>query len=313
MIHNFDELLGTAIEISQKRSAPIRIAVAAGEDEAALSALVEAKRLGLAEGLLIGKKDQIQKSIEKNDYAEAHHFEIIDIADENEICERTIEAIHFKEADIILKGRVKSALLLKAAFNSQKGLRTDRIISDTFVFEYPQRNGANKLLMITDGGFNLAPDLQQKIQILENAVAVAHSLGNENPNVAVLSAAETVNPNLQSTVDAAIISKMNDRGQIKGCTVDGPLALDNAISEEAAKVKGIHSPIAGNADILLFPTIEAANISAKAITYFANVRLAHATIGAKAPILIPSRNDTPESKLLTIALNIILINTRGQK
>lgn len=311
MIHNFDELLNSAIAISRERQTPVRIVVAAGEDDAALSALVEAKRLGIADGLLIGDKDLILKSIDENDYSEARNFEIIDIADEQEICERTVEAIHFKEAEIILKGRVKSASLLRAAFHAQKGLRTDRVISDTFVFEYPARKSDNKLLMLTDGGFNLTPDLQQKIQILENAVAVAHALGNSNPSVAVLSAVETVNPNLQSTIDAAIISKMNERGQIKGCIVDGPLAMDNAISDEAARVKGIRSPVAGKADILLCPSIESANISAKAITYFANIRLAHATIGAKAPILIPSRNDTPDSKLLTIALNIVLSHNRG--
>ena len=177
---------------------------------------------------------------------------------------------------------------------------------DTFVFEFPERSGENKLLMITDGGFNLAPNLQEKIQILENAIQVAHALGNKLPKVAVLSAAETVNPNLQSTVDAAIISKMNQRGQIKGCIVDGPLALDNAISEEAARIKGIDSPVAGKADILLFPNIESANMTAKGTTYFAHLRLAHATMGAKAPILIPSRNDTADSKLLTLALNVII-------
>jgi len=311
MIHNFDDMLQRSIDISHERSALPRIAVAAGDDLAALSALVEAKKLGLAEGLLIGNKERITRTISENGFEEANDFEIIDTADEKSICERTIEAIHFKEAEIILKGKVKSASLLRAAFDSQKGLRTGRIISDTFIFEYPDVNQKKRLLMITDGGFNPAPDLHQKIQILENSVEVAHALGNELPKVAVLSAAETVNPGLQSTVDAAIIAKMNDRGQIRNCIVDGPLAMDNAISEEAARVKGIKSPVAGKADILLCPTIEAANMTAKAIAYFAHVKLAHATIGAKAPILIPSRNDTSESKLLTIALNIVILNNRG--
>lgn len=306
MIHNFSELLEKARDVSAQRERPVRVVVAAANDNAALSALLKANEMDIADGLLIGNKQLITETLQNAGVKDLNCFEIIEADDEKSICQRAIAAIHAGEAEIVLKGKVKSASLLKAAFDSQKGLRTGKIISDTFLFEYPDRPGENKLMMITDGGFNLTPDLNEKIQILENAVQVAHALGNDNPKVAILSAAETVNPKLQSTVDAAIISKMNQRGQIKGCIVDGPLALDNAVSEEAARIKGIDSPVAGKADILLFPNIESANITAKATTYFSHFRLAHATMGAKAPILIPSRNDTADAKLLTLALNVVI-------
>ncbi|MDZ7341826.1 MAG: bifunctional enoyl-CoA hydratase/phosphate acetyltransferase [candidate division KSB1 bacterium] len=304
-INNFDELLQQATRISERSERPVRVAIAAANDRAALEAIMDAKRLQLADGLLIGHKNQILKSLDEVNIRH-DEFEIVEANDEAGICRRTVQAIHNGEADIILKGKVKTATLLKAVMDAEHGLRTGRLISDTFVFEWPERQDPNKLMIITDGGFNLAPDLNQKIQILENAVQVMHALGHPNPRVAVVSAVETVNPALQSTVDAAILAKMNERGQIKGCIVDGPLALDNAISAEAAQQKGIQSPVAGKADILLFPNIESANLTAKGTTYFAKLRLAHATMGARAPVLIPSRADTADAKLLTLALNVII-------
>lgn len=305
MIQNFDQLLEEAKKISQRSAQPIKVVIAAGNDKAALEAVQDAKKMRLADGLLIGNKELILKTLEELNI-DRNEFEIIAANEEMEICRRTVQAIHEGKAEIILKGKVKTATLLKAVMDAEHGLRTGRVISDTFVFEWPNRTEPNKLMIITDGGFNLAPDLNQKIQILENAVQVMHALGNPNPKVAVVSAVETVNPALQSTMDAAILAKMNERGQIKGCIVDGPLALDNAISLESAQQKGIQSPVAGRADILLFPNIESANLTAKGTTYFANLRLAHATMGAKAPVLIPSRSDTADAKLLTLALNVII-------
>jgi phosphate butyryltransferase len=171
--------------------------------------------------------------------------------------------------------------------------------------EYPNRTG-NKFVMITDGGMTLAPDLSNKIELIKNAVEVAHALGNTNPKVAILSATEFVLPNLPSTLDAAALSKMNDRGQIRGCVVDGPLALDNALSPDAAEEKGIVSPVAGRAEILVAANIESANSLAKSTTYFANLRLAHVIVGARIPILIPSRSDKGDAKLLSIAMGIVM-------
>jgi len=305
MINTFDELIEAAKKIGQQQERPTRIVIAAGNDKAALEAIQAAKKMNIADGLLVGNKELIFRSLDELGIIR-NEFEIIAADEETEICRRTVQTINDGAAEIILKGKVKTATLLKAVMHAEHGLRTGRLISDAFVFEWINRPESNKLMIITDGGFNLAPDLNQKIQILENAVQVMHALGNPNPKVAVLSAVETVNPALQSTVDAAILAKMNERGQIKGCVVDGPLALDNAISLESAQQKGIQSPVAGKADILLFPNIESANLTAKATTYFANLRLAHATMGAKAPVLIPSRSDTADAKLLTLALNVII-------
>ena len=305
MIQNFDQLLEEAKRMSERSEQPVKVVVAAGNDKAAVEAIQDAKRMKLADALLVGNKELILKTLDELNI-DRNEFEIIEADEETGICRRTVQAIHNGEAEIILKGKVKTATLLKAVMDAEHGLRTGRLISDAFVFEWPDRPDANKLMIITDGGFNLAPDLNQKIQILENAVQVMHALGNPNPKVAVVSAVETVNPGLQSTVDAAILAKMNERGQIKGCIVDGPLALDNALSLESAQQKGIQSPVAGKADILLFPNIESANLTAKGTTYFANLRLAHATMGARAPVLIPSRSDTADAKLLTLALNVII-------
>ncbi|MFZ5518783.1 MAG: bifunctional enoyl-CoA hydratase/phosphate acetyltransferase [Candidatus Zhuqueibacterota bacterium] len=305
MICNFDQLIEHAQKQSISQARPVRVVVAAGNDSAALEALALAKKMDMADGLLVGDRAQIIAAMESLEI-DPVQFTIVDAAGEKDICYRTVQQIHDGNAEIILKGKVKTATLLKAILDADHGLRTGRLISDAFLFEWPERKSENKLLIITDGGFNLAPNLEQKIQILENAIQVAHALGNDNPRVAVLSAVETVNPNLPSTVDAAILSKMNERGQITGCIVDGPLALDNAISEESAAQKGIKSPVAGRADILLFPNIESANIAAKGTTYFSGLRLAHATMGARAPVLIPSRSDTADAKLLTLALNVIM-------
>jgi phosphate butyryltransferase len=194
---------------------------------------------------------------------------------------------------------------MKTVLHEESGLRTGRLLSDIFIMEYPVRL-ENKFVMITDGGMTLAPDLKNKVELINNAVEVAHALGNPSPKVAVLSATEFVVPSLQSTLDAAALSKMNERGQIKGCVVDGPFALDNAISTDAADEKRINSPVAGKAEILIAANIESANSLAKSTTFFAGLRLAHVIVGGRVPILIPSRADKSDAKLLSIALGVIM-------
>jgi phosphate butyryltransferase len=299
-INTFDELLSHVKSLSKRT-----VVIAAADNDAALSAIIEAKKLNIADGILIGNAKKIQDILEELNYKNIDDFRIIDEKDDRSAALKSIELIRSKEADILLKGKLSSSLLLKSVLDNEKGLRTGNLLSDVFIFEYPERNG-NKLIMISDGGINLSPDLNQKIEIIKNAVTVAHALGNMNPKVAILSSAETVNPNLPGTIDAAIISKMNDRGQIKGCTIDGPLAIDNAISPESAKEKGINSPVAGNANILIVNNIETGNIFAKSTTYFAKYRLGHVVMGAKAPILIASRSDKPDAKLLSICLGILM-------
>jgi len=209
------------------------------------------------------------------------------------------------EASIIMKGSVDTASLMRSILDETSGLRTGRILSDVFIFEYPPRQG-NRFVMITDGGVTTSPDLKAKVELINNAVEVAHRLGNPMPRVAVLSATEYVTTALTSTLDAACLAKMSDRGQIKGCIVDGPLALDNALSEEAAREKGIGSQVAGRAEILLAPGIEAANSLAKGTTYFGGLRQAHVIVGARVPILIPSRADKSDARLLSMALGMIM-------
>jgi len=223
-----------------------------------------------------------------------------------------MEAMARGEAEILMKGGVDTATLIKMALQPESGLRTGRLLSDVFVFEYAARP-ANRLVMITDGGLNIAPDLEAKVQLIQNAVAVAHALGNANPKVAVLSASEFVQANMPSSVDAAALAQMNARGQIQGCVVDGPLALDNALEAHAAGEKGIRSAVAGAAEILLCPTIECANMLAKSTTYIGNARLAHVIVGARIPILIPSRADKSDAKLLSLALGMVMAATAAGK
>jgi phosphate butyryltransferase len=184
--------------------------------------------------------------------------------------------------------------------DKEKGLRISDVISDVLAYEHP-----HGIKLMSDGGINILPELHEKVAIIRNAVQVAHALGMANPKVALLSAVEAVNPKMPSTVDASIISMMNARNQITGCQVEGPLAFDNAIDIEAAKIKGIVSPVAGKADILIVPNIESGNIFGKALTYYCHYRVAHVVMGTKVPILIPSRADDGETKMLCMAMGLL--------
>jgi phosphate butyryltransferase len=299
MIKNFEELLITASSITDKR-----VVVAFPNNEETLLAVTQALSKRLANFILVGDEAIIRKKITLDGGIPAG-IEIINEPVVNNALHASIDIIRQGRGDVLLKGGVDTGTLMKVVLHEESGLRTGRLLSDVFIFEYPIRK-ENKLIMITDGGLTLSPNLQDKVELINNAVEVAHSLGNMNPRVAVLSATEFVNPKLQSTVDAAELTKMNEDGQIKGCTVYGPLALDNAISVEAADEKGIKSPVAGNAEILVLPSIEAANIFAKGTTYLAGFRLAHVIVGGKIPILIPSRADKSDAKMLSIALGVMM-------
>ena len=296
MITSMDELLQSSC-----KGDSVRVAVVAADDEAALSAMIAAASLRISTPLLFGDEKKIATLLQKVEGGVGTTFEIRHVPDENEAAVQAVASVRKGEAQILLKGKIKTALLLKAVLDSEKGLRLNRLLSDVFLFENVHRSG-RRLMIITDGGVTLKPDLKQKIEIIENAVFVMHTLGIAVPKVALLSAVETVNPSLPSTLDAAIITKMNHRGQIKGCIIDGPLALDNAVSPAAARTKELHTPIAGQADILVCPDIESANMLAKSMCYFAGFRLGHVMVGAVAPVLIPSRADNADSKLLSVAL-----------
>lgn len=202
-----------------------------------------------------------------------------------------------------MKGLVKTSTLLKAVLDKEFGLRTDRLLSHVAVVEVP---GVNRLIFVTDGGMVIRPTLEQKVQIIQNAVEVARKLGYEIPKVGLIAAVETVNPDMPETMEAAIIAKMNERGQIKNCKIDGPLGIDNALSIYAAEVKGVKGDVAGHADILVVPDIHSGNFLGKSAVYFANGRIAGIIAGAKVPVIVISRADTSDSKFASIALAIAL-------
>jgi phosphate butyryltransferase len=296
MIRNFDEMLAQVKKLSGKK-----VIIAGAQTPSALEAAVLAKQEGLADSILIGDKAVILDILKKDFPNFVDSFEIVDTgSDLKKACEETVRYAKEGLGDIILKGKADTALLLKAALDKVTGVRASDVISDVLAFEHPER-----IIFMSDGGINLYPELKEKIAIINNAVKVAHSFDCPKPKVALLAAVESVNPKMPCTIDASLLSKMNDRGQIKGCIVDGPLAFDNAINEEAARIKGIKSEVAGHADILIVPNIEAGNIFGKTLTYYCNYRVAHVVMGTKVPILIASRADTGETKMLCIAMGVL--------
>jgi len=296
MIKSFKELFANL-----KTKGREKIIVAGGEDIETLKALKDCYDYGFGEGILVGDKAEIEKCISilgKGDFIK----EIIEAKGDEDKARKAVEKV--KEGGTLLKGKIKTATLLKAVLNKEWGLRTDKIVSDVFIFE-DKREGNSKLVLMSDGGVNLKPDVKTLIAIVNNAVEVAHKLGIKTPKVALLAAVETINPDMEETIKAGMISKMNERKQITGCIIDGPLALDNAISEFAARKKGITSPVAGKADILIVPDIAAGNIFGKALTYYANYQVGHTLVGTEAPVIIPSRADKSEVKLNCIAVSIL--------
>ncbi len=300
-IRSFEEMLATVRTLPRRR-----VAIAGGQNAAALHAGIEAQELGLGTPVFVGPADSIRAlAREKFPSFDIDAAEIIDVRDEVEIAARSVAIVRAGEADILLKGAVNTPTLMRAALSSKTGLRAGSLLSDTFVFEYPDEDGP-RLIMITDGGVTLQPTIQQKVEILKNAVVVSHALGNPIPRVAILAASETINPNVAATMDAAVIQKMNRTGQIEGCIVEGPMALDVAVSRKAAAIKGTASDVAGQADILVTASIDTANALAKSTTYFAGYRLSHVIVGGTAPILIASRSDTADAKLLSVALGSLM-------
>lgn len=293
MYKNFDEMVA-AVKTGRRGT----VVIAAAQTESVLDAAILAKQDELADCLLVGDKPEIQVLLQKMAPELANGFEIVDVgADLNQAAKRSVELVREGKGDIILKGKTDSGQLLRAVLDKEKGLRESDVISDVLAYEHP-----DGLKLLSDGGVNLYPDLKEKIAIVKNAVQVAHSLGSPMPKVALLTAVETVNPKMQSTIDAALISRMNARKQITGCIVEGPLAFDNAVDAEAARIKGIESPVAGQAEVFIVPNIEAGNIFGKMLGYYCGWRVAHVVVGTKAPILIPSRADRGELKMLCMAM-----------
>ena len=293
MFKNFNEMV---VNVKAKRRGTVIIAAA--QTESVLQAAILAQEENLADCLLVGDKSLILSMLEQLDPGHCYRFEIVDVGNDLvKAAEMSVQLAKEGKGDIILKGKTDSGLLLHSVLDKEKGLRISPVISDVLAYEHPEG-----LKLLSDGGVNIAPNLEEKIAIVKNAVEVAHYMGSSQPKVALLAAVETVNPKMQAAIDAAVISQMNKRNQITGCIVEGPLAFDNAVSLEAAKIKGIESPVAGNADIFIVPNIEAGNIFGKLLTYYCGYRVAHVIVGTKAPILIPSRADSGELKMLCMAM-----------
>ena len=297
MLRTFKEVLNKA-----KDYGPKKMAVASAGAEDVLRAVEAARKEGLADSILVGDKKEIIQVAEKMGIDPAD-YEIIDQPDKTETARCAVELVRNKKVSILMKGMMGTARLLKAVLDKEIGLRTNRLLSHAYVLEV---KNYNRIIVITDGAMNISPDLNQKAQIIQNAIYFCHALGIEKPKVAALTAVELVNPVMPATIDAACLAKMSERGQIVGGTVDGPLAFDNAISKEAALHKGIESPVSGEVDILLAPDIEAANIFAKGLVYLAKAQPAGVLLGAKAPVVLVSRTDSAESKLYSIALGVLM-------
>ncbi|MDR1625776.1 MAG: phosphate butyryltransferase [Spirochaetia bacterium] len=275
-----------------------RIAVAGAADLPVLEAVRAAAEAGIAEALLVGDRRAIEEMGAKIGL-DVSKSEIIDIADPAGAAAKAVSLVRENSAQILMKGFVSTETLLRAVLNKESGLPTGKLLSHAGIFESPHYA---KLFCVTDAAMNIAPALEEKLVILNNAVSLFHRLGEENPKVAAVAAVETVNPKMEATLHAAMMAQMNRRGQIKGCVVDGPLALDNAVSKEAAAHKNIAGEVAGNADIILVPDIEAGNLLYKSLVFLGGALTAGIIIGAKAPIVLTSRADSEKSKLYSIAL-----------
>lgn len=290
-----------------KNLKPVPTAVAHPCDASALSGAVEAANLGLILPILVGPRDKII-AIAENDKIDINNLEIIDAPHSHASALKAVELVREGNAELLMKGSLHTDELMSAVVSREGGLRTERRISHVFVMDVPTYH---KVLLVTDGAINIAPTLEDKIDICQNAIDLLVSL-HVKPKVAILAAVETVNSKMPSTIDAAALCKMADRGQIKGAILDGPLAFDNAISKEAAAIKRIHSAVAGDPDILLAPDLEAGNILAKQLSFLANADSAGLVLGARVPIILTSRADSVRSRIASCGIAMLAAHARRQ-
>lgn len=275
-----------------------RVAVAAAEDEPVLLAINDATKQGIVDPILVGNKLKIQKIAEANNI-DLTNFEIIDETDPAKSARAAVQLVKDDAAQILMKGLVSTPDFLRAVINKDYGLRKGELLSHIGFFE---TKFYHKLIALTDAAQNVAPDINDKVAMINNSVDLFNRLGIECPKIALIAAIESVNPKMTATTDAALLTMMNRRNQIKGCLIDGPLAFDNAISKEAAEHKGIISNVAGDADLIFAHNIEVANALYKSFTYFGGATVAAIILGASVPIVLTSRADSDKSKLMSIAL-----------
>jgi len=288
---------------------PVPTAVVHPCEATALSGAVEAAQKSLITPILVGPKDEIARTAKSAGLSLAN-LEIVDVSDSHASARRAVELVREGRAEVLMKGSLHTDELMSAIVSREGGLRTGRRISHAFVMDVPTYH---KVLIVTDGAINIAPTLEDKVDICQNAIDLAISLGCEKPKVAILAAVETVNSKMSATLDAAALCKMSERGQIKGGVLDGPLAFDNAISVDAANTKGIQSAVAGDPDILLAPDLEAGNILAKQLSFLANADSAGMVLGARVPVILTSRADSVRSRIASCAVAMLVAHARRQK
>jgi len=296
MNHSLDQLVEAA-----RRLRPARVAVAVGHDPDVIEALGRAESIGLAEGFYVGDPRKIRSAAEAAGVAIVPD-RIVDEADDSRAVCRAIALVREHRADLLMKGRITTAELIRAILDRETGLRGGRLLSQVIVFQVP---GIDRLMLMSDAAINIAPTLAEKADICRNAIEVAHAIGIRQPKVALLCALELVNPDMPATVDAAALTQMNRRGQIADAYLEGPIALDAVLSRFAADRKGIASPLVEETDVLIAPDIEAANILYRSILHFAHGQSGGIVVGARVPVILLSRAETPETKLHSIAIAML--------
>jgi len=294
---------------SAQRLPPMTTAIAHPCDEVSLESAVEAAKLNLIVPILVGPSARIKEVAERAE-VDISRFEIVDSAHSHDSAAKAVELVRQGRAEALMKGSLHTDELMGAVVSREGGLRTARRVSHCFVMDVPSYAHA---LLITDAAVNIAPSLEDKVDIVQNAIELAQAMGVEEVRVAILSAMETINPKVPSTIEAAALCKMADRGQITGALLDGPLALDNAISLEAAEIKKISSPVAGRANVLVVPDLEAGNMLAKSMSFLANADAAGIVLGARVPVILTSRADVLLTRLASCAVALLLAASRRAK
>ncbi len=297
MIRSLEELVQRGVELG-----PARIAVVEGHDPDVLESLKQAEPMGLARGILVGDPAKIVPAAEAVGY-ELGRDTVVRTSGAPQSIDEAARLVREGRADLIMKGKVTTADLIRGLLDPRQGLRTGRQLSQVIVFQVP---GIDRLMVMTDAGVNIAPTLAEKAGMCRNAIEVAHAIGIERPNVVLLTALEFVNPGMPATVDAAALVQMNRRGQIPGAHLEGPLALDVPLSRFAAERKSIDSPVVEATDVFIAPDIEAANILYRSITYFAHGRSGGMIVGASVPLVVLSRAEPPETKIHSMALAVLV-------
>ena len=297
----YDRLLARARSLP-----PVPTAVAHPCDESSLAAALDAARMGLIKPILVGPLAKIRAAAARAGLS-LDGIEIVDAIHSHAAAEEAVRQVREGKAECLMKGSLHTDELMGAVVSREGGLRTSRRISHCFIMDVP---GHEDVIIISDAAVNIAPDLEAKADIVQNAIDLAHALGAGEARVAILSAMETVNPKVPSTIEAAALCKMADRGQITGGILDGPLALDNAIDPEAAKIKNLHSPVAGRANVLIVPDLEAGNMLAKSLTFLANADAAGIVLGARVPIILTSRADSEIARMASCAVAVLVALAR---